>query len=206
MDIIRILIMSLLIIHLISCFWIVIGDHTANGPHWILKGESMSFNFKTWEDKYLLSLYWAVVTMMTVGYGDITPTNKVELIYASVVILFGCVVYGYNLNTIGIVLEEMYKEAKIFKNNSRIIKNFMQRKNIGYDLKMRIEEYLKFIWKEKKHKNLELEINIINSLSSTLKEELLLTFFKLEGPPFSSVISAISSLLYKVNLFIKFGL
>ena len=80
----------------------------------------MSFNFKTWEDKYLLSLYWAVVTMMTVGYGDITPTNKIEVIYTSIVILFGCVVYGYNLNTIGIVLEEMYKEAKIFKNSKMI--------------------------------------------------------------------------------------
>ena len=56
----------------------------------------------------------------------------------------------------------------------RIINNFMDKKNIGFDLKMRIEEYLKFIWKEKKNRNQDEELKIINSLSSILKEELLL--------------------------------
>ncbi len=39
--------------------------------------------------RYCYSLYWAVVTMATVGYGDITPTNWVEMIVAMVIIIIG---------------------------------------------------------------------------------------------------------------------
>ena len=38
---------------------------------------------------YLRSIYWAIVGMSTVGYGDIIPTNIIEITFATVVILFG---------------------------------------------------------------------------------------------------------------------
>jgi len=38
---------------------------------------------------YFRSMYWAIVGMSTVGYGDIIPTNIIEINFATVVILFG---------------------------------------------------------------------------------------------------------------------
>ena len=42
--------------------------------------------------KYLYSMYWACVTMMTVGYGDIAPQNEVEMIVCMIAVVLGCAV------------------------------------------------------------------------------------------------------------------
>jgi len=33
----------------------------------------------SWDTKYIYTLYFACTTMFTVGYGDILPTNKTEM-------------------------------------------------------------------------------------------------------------------------------
>ena len=127
-----------------------------------------------WKIKYLYAIYWALVTMLTVGYGDITPQNKQEIIVCVVSVVLGCVVYAYNISSIGMILQEFNKDNVEFTHKINVMNQFMKRKNINGDLQMRIREYLRFIWKEEKLQNLEKEHQIIDSLSQTLKEELLM--------------------------------
>lgn len=50
----------------------------------------------------------------------------------------------------------------------------MERKKITQNLQMKIRAYLKFLWQEEFTQNSEMEQEIINKLSFSLKEELLL--------------------------------
>jgi hypothetical protein len=45
-------------------------------------------------EQYAGSLYWAVVTCTTVGYGDITPTAEFELLWATINILMGVIFFS----------------------------------------------------------------------------------------------------------------
>ena len=60
----------------------------------VVKGLENAF----WMEKYLYSIYWALTTMVTVGYGDIVPQNRVEVGFCSFTILSGSMVFGYCLN------------------------------------------------------------------------------------------------------------
>lgn len=39
--------------------------------------------------KYIYSIYYAMTTLATVGYGDITPKNTYEMMFATIVMFLG---------------------------------------------------------------------------------------------------------------------
>ena len=74
--------------------------------------------------------------MMTVGYGDITPQNSLEILFAVITIVFGCGVYAYNLNAVGILLSEIRREENKYNANLRTINRFMDKKRIETELQV----------------------------------------------------------------------
>ena len=53
-----------------------------------------------WTKQYLMAMYWAVTTMSTVGYGDISPGADNERLYNIVAMVFGVAFYSYIIASI----------------------------------------------------------------------------------------------------------
>merc|ERR1711939_406245 len=49
---------------------------------------------------YLTSIYWAMTTMTTVGYGDIIPTSDSERFFSIIAMIVGGAFYGYLVGSI----------------------------------------------------------------------------------------------------------
>ncbi len=65
--------------------------------------------------RYISSIYFAFITMITVGYGDISPVNNNEKIYTIIITLISCGVFGYAINTIGSIFQEISMKEAEFK-------------------------------------------------------------------------------------------
>jgi len=61
--------------------------------------------------------------------------------------------------------------------NIAVINKYMDKKHIDYNLQMKIREYLRFIWQEESTQNADIETEIINKLSKSLKSELIYESF-----------------------------
>ena len=61
--------------------------------------------------RYLYSFYYSITTMVTVGYGDITPTNVVEICYSMLFMLVCCGMFCYSINRIGIILTQINEKS-----------------------------------------------------------------------------------------------
>merc|ERR1719233_2488102 len=78
---IKVFMLMVLVTHLAACIWFYIGYHTWTDDvdSWInswltVTDKSDVDDMEIWE-KYTYSWYWAVVTLFTTGYGDITATS-----------------------------------------------------------------------------------------------------------------------------------
>lgn len=78
--------------------WHGIGQ-TDEDMNW-MKRPGIEIYGQNWDERYISSIYWAVTTMITVGYGDIVPQNNLEKIIALFTMLLACAVFGYSMNTV----------------------------------------------------------------------------------------------------------
>ena len=71
---------------------------------------------------------------ITVGYGDILPVNRNEMILSVFTMIFTCGVFGYSLNVIGNIINDIFAIERKIDNNLHTINSYMFRKKIGKHL------------------------------------------------------------------------
>lgn len=57
-----------------------------------------------WVTKYIYALYFSCTTLLTVGYGDVSPTNVAEILTILLTQLIGIATFAYAVNKIGAAL------------------------------------------------------------------------------------------------------
>lgn len=148
----------MIIAHIFTCIWYVVGNITYYPTNWIIKNQ---LSDAEWYKQYLYGYYFVCVTMITVGFGDISPSNPAEVLFTIVFIFIACGIFAYSLNSIGIIVGEIWKRQNEFSKDINIINEFMREKNIHFDLKMRVRKYLEYIWNEEKLEEVEQQVKLI---------------------------------------------
>ncbi|KRX05690.1 Cyclic nucleotide-binding protein [Pseudocohnilembus persalinus] len=123
---------------------------------------------ENWIDHYINSLYWAVITMITVGYGDITPVNTIERIFVIVITLISCGIFGYSLNSIGVLIENMTRSDKQFQIQMSLLTKYMKKRQITHQSQLEVKKYFEYLNIEQQ-KNSEQNQVILNQLTGTLQ-------------------------------------
>lgn len=100
----------LMAIHLIACGWMLVYPRAAVD----------NFTF------YNMALYWAITTLTTVGYGDITPNSNFTRFYTMGVMLIGVGFYGVVIGHFSrlMMLADKYTEEK--KEKMQNLRHFMK--------------------------------------------------------------------------------
>lgn len=140
--------------------------------HWIACGWGMIYNAKNSLDiitSHVTSMYWAVTTLTTIGYGDITPTTNGGRLFTMMVMILGVGVYGVVIANVSKIIsnDDRYKERSKEKINDLSI--LMNHYNIPENLQNTVFNYYHHILKERLSEN---DGKIISDLPKPLQNEL----------------------------------
>merc|ERR1719399_2683921 len=91
---IRILVVMFFITHVAGCIWYTVGQSAMHSYPPLPDGTPCSWILRFIPDyvtipseRYVYSLHFALTTMTTVGYGDISPTNVPEFIVTQILLV-----------------------------------------------------------------------------------------------------------------------
>ena len=102
-------------VHILGCFWFYVAAGAAEAGYevtWVTSYDGGYAATASVSEQYLYSVYWALTTLTTVGYGDIVPANNMERAYCLFAMLIGAMMFGYMMSTIGVMVTQMDKEAQ----------------------------------------------------------------------------------------------
>ena len=96
----------------------------------------------------VISVYWAITTLSTVGYGDVTPEDFVETVYALVVGAIGAVFTAAVVANVTSFFHDAEISEHNYEHKMTCIKRFIDRHKISHDSAQRVIEYFEYIDQE----------------------------------------------------------
>ena len=123
LSVFRAVFLMVFVAHFLACIFYLIVDKTPNADtgefedNWMSAVHPVFLDFEQTSnvERYVLGFYWAIVTIGTVGYGDILPVTHNERIFGTIAALIGGICFSYSLGSITQLIQKSNGSAKRFE-------------------------------------------------------------------------------------------
>lgn len=138
---------------------------------WVTNAIDVGQMQDTLGDRYVTSLYWSIMTMSTVGYGDVQMQTAAERLFACFAMLLGAVSFAYMLGNVQYLMSHLDTRAAMMRTRADAITAFMRHRNITPELSLRVSNFFWFLWSRQAVFD---EATILGELPAHLRREVAL--------------------------------
>ncbi|KAK6794848.1 hypothetical protein RDI58_008301 [Solanum bulbocastanum] len=148
--IIKLFVVELYCTHTAACFFYYLATTLPpweEGYTWIGSLKMGDYNYAHFRDidlwtRYITSLYFAVVTMATVGYGEIHAVNVREMIFVMIYVSVDMILGAYLLGNMAALIVKGSKTERFRDKMADLIK-YMNRNKLGKSLGKEIKDHVR---------------------------------------------------------------
>jgi hypothetical protein len=92
--------------HLLGCFFTMLLASETDDVNW-LTHYNPELSDAGDQTRYVVALYWAMISVTTMGYGDVIPVTHTERIFGLVVALVGAVVFSFCMGNVASLISQV---------------------------------------------------------------------------------------------------
>ncbi|GLT45484.1 hypothetical protein SLA2020_193130 [Shorea laevis] len=182
--IVKLLVVEYYCTHTAACIFYYLATTvpaSEEGYTWIGSLQMGDFHYTHFRDidlwkRYVTSLYFAIATMATVGYGDAHPVNVREMIFVMVYISFDMILGAYLLGNMTALIVKGSKTERFRDKMTDLIK-YMNTNNLGKQISSEIKGHLRLQY-DRSYSDTDVLQDIPASIRTKISLELYEPFIK----------------------------
>ncbi|XP_029127278.1 potassium channel SKOR isoform X2 [Cajanus cajan] len=124
--------------------------------------------------RYVTSLYFAIVTMATVGYGDIHAVNVREMIFVMIYVSFDMILGAYLLGNMTALIVKGSRTERFRDKMSDIIK-YVDNNNLDRQIRHDIQQHLRFRFK---YDHTYTAPSVLQDIPTTIRTKILISLYE----------------------------
>lgn len=141
-DFVLFFLFIILMTHITGCLWFFLTKLEDSETSWI---EDVQYQKASNLNIYVMSIYWAISTICTVGFGDVVPKTITEKLFNIVWICVGVAFYSYTLGTLSSILNASNLQRSIASSRFALLYMYAKEKKIDTSLLEKITINLEFL-------------------------------------------------------------
>ena len=184
-KIFRLIIIALIITYFIGCLWYTISSNmNTSNPTFINYTDFTNvIDEKTMWERFIISWYFALTTLSTVGYGDYYPVSDVERIWAVAIMLGGVAFFSYIMGSFIDIIQNYNmkmggndEKSTDLNNWLTLLTRFTGRKPLSKNLVSQIEKHFVYYWANDRKAALDNNEKYLNALPKTIKRSIMTNY------------------------------
>ena len=132
--------------HAQACVWGLFSAWMP-APNWIDKFDTAYMDLEsagvppTPLDRYSAALYWSLMTLTSIGYGDIVPQNTTERIICAVLMLLSGMMWTYVIGNVAAIATTLNPNRVLYENTMDQLNYFMRQRALPRSMRMTLREF-----------------------------------------------------------------
>jgi len=140
----RLVVVAAVLLQVLACVWYLIPFVQGFPPDsWVVAAPGAEAIAAS---PYLLSFYWVVTTMTSVGFGDITPLRQEEYLFSIVVMLAGASLFAYVIASGAALIQTLNLSRVAFWNRVDTVESYLKSRKVDPAVGHEVREYYEYMW------------------------------------------------------------
>ena len=180
---IRLVTIASTITYFFGCIWFLLSKLSDDIDDQGAFFEQERIRTKDQIDQCIISSYYMLTTLSTIGYGDFFPLTNIERVICVVVMLFGVAFFSYIMGRIIEILENLNSEKSGTENDETDLKNwftmlarFKKNRILSKKLKKNIEDYFEYFWKNDRLASIKADNEYMKALPRSIKRRIMINY------------------------------